>query len=484
MSRAARAALDVIVDAYPTARRLLIYCGKGNNAGDGYLVAAFARKQGLDATVVTLVNPDELKGDARTAHEAAVSTGVEITGNHFDQSGQADYDVVIDALLGTGFQGEPRAAFAAAIATINAMSLPVVAIDLPSGVNASTGAATQAVNAEHTVTFITRKVGIYTGPGRLKAGQIHFVDLGVPENLYPQAIAHACFWHPSCLPRPGSAAYKHQQGHVLVVGGDHGMPGAVMMAAEAAMRVGAGMVTVATQVTHSSAVVGRVPEVMTIDPDEPGFVERLPDFDLIVLGPGLGRRGWGRNLYQQIERSNRPVLLDADGLYWLSQTGVWAGGSLSMTPHAAEAARLLGITVPELEENRTGSAQRLADKFKARVNLKGPGSILVGHRRLEICMHGNPGMATAGMGDVLSGVAGGILAGAYRQGMTQEEADVLFFSAVALHSCAADNAVARLGPRSLVATDVIRALPETIQTGPNQTGRNQSAGRGDDDEVD
>ena len=459
MRRAAREALRVIVEEYPAAQRLLVVCGKGNNAGDGYLVASLAIRQGLHATVLSVVAPERLSGDAALAYQEAQQTGVELV----DQVDDIErFDLVVDAMLGTGIREEPRPLFAEVITKINEANSPVVAIDLPSGVNATTGAAAHAVRADHTVTFITEKIGTATGPGRSHAGQIHFCDLGVPEHLLPRPLALPCSWDIRALPQPSLNAYKHQMGHVLVAGGDLGMPGAVAMASEAALRVGAGMVTVATRVEHADALLTRLPEAMTIDPDADDFLERLESFDVVVLGPGLGRQDWGRQLYQNVEKSRRPVVLDADGLYWLAQETTWQGGPLAMTPHSAEAARLLNTTVLDIEMDRLASARLLGEKYDARVNLKGPGSVLRLEGHIEICIHGNPGMATAGMGDVLSGIVGGVLAGGYRAQFSSPELDNLFSAAVALHSCAADRASLRVGMRSLVATDVIHALPATM----------------------
>ena len=459
MQRAAEAALTVIIEQFPSASRLIVICGKGNNGGDGYLIAARAIERGLRATAVALVDPLKLTGDAALAHQAAQDAGVVIR----DSVGSFEgYDVIVDAMLGTGFSGEPRDFVAEAITAINSSSLPVVAVDLPSGVSASTGAANLAVRAHHTVTFISRKVGTFTGPGRALSGMVHFCDLGVPEHLYSTACLTPCYWHPNRLPALDSGAYKHQLGSVLVAGGDLGMPGAAAMAAEAALRVGAGMVTVATHREHAHALLTRLPEAMTVNPEGSDFEASIENYDLVVLGPGLGREAWGENLFRAIERSGRPVVLDADGLWWLAEVDSWQGGPLWMTPHAAEAARLLDQVVAELESDRVTAAATLADRFAGRVNLKGPGSIVHCRGRAQLCIHGNPGMATAGMGDVLSGIVGGILSGGYRQGASDDVLDDLFSAAIALHSRAGDRAAQVHGMRSLVATDVVRALPETI----------------------
>ena len=461
MRRAAQEALRVIVAEYPEANKLLVICGKGNNGGDGYLVASLAAAQGIAATVVSIFEPSELSGDAVLAYEEVCKLGIACLEN-MDELDLDAFDVVVDAMLGTGFRDEARPSFAEAITKINESKSPVVAIDLPSGVNASTGASSHGVQSDHTVTFITQKIGTSTGPGRSLAGRVHYCDLAVPGHLLPTPFASPCHWYGGALPHPGTNAYKHQMGHVLIAGGDLGMPGAVAMAAEAALRVGAGMVTIATRVEHADAMLARIPEAMTLDPEADDFVDRLSSFDVVVLGPGLGRKSWGLGLYQNVEASKVPVVLDADGLFLLAQNKHWHGGQLAMTPHSAEAARLLDGSVSQIEADRFSSAQALGEQYQARINLKGPGSVLRLQSRLEICVYGKPGMATAGMGDVLSGIVGGVLAGAYRSTATEDEKDQLFSAAVALHSKAADHAASQVGMRSLVATDVIRALPTTM----------------------
>ncbi len=460
MARAARAALDVVVSEYPQATRILVVCGKGNNAGDGYLLAALAREQGLEPSALALIPVAELQGDAVVAQKRARDAGVVILVGDLDPTA---YDVVVDAMLGTGFKGEVRPVYLGAIEQINACRVPVVSIDIPSGVDASTGRAGAAIQADHTVTFISQKLGTATGSGKSLTGQMHFAGLGIPKGLYFAPSAYPCRWDASRLGSAADNAYKHEQGHVLVVGGDLGMPGAVAMAGEAALRVGVGMVSIATRTEHSAALVARIPEAMTIDPDGSAVEAKLEQIDLVVLGPGLGRGMWAKSLYDLVEASGKPTVLDADGLYWLAQAQAWRGGRLFVTPHSAEAARLLGVAVDEIENDRVGSASELGKRFHARVNLKGPGSIVRLSDRVEVCKHGNPGMATAGMGDVLSGVIGGLLATAARQAGSEEVFDSLFSVGVALHSAAADKAAARIGMRSLLATDVIRALPRTIR---------------------
>ncbi|MEZ5560140.1 MAG: NAD(P)H-hydrate dehydratase [Pseudomonadales bacterium] len=483
MERAGRAAFRALLERWPEARSLSICCGRGNNAGDGYVVAGLARRLGLDVQVLQVGDAGELTGDAARARDQALAEGVEPVAASAALRG----DVIVDALLGTGFRGELRPPFAELVARINAARLQydsapdgrhgVLAIDIPTGVEADTGAVRgSAVHADLTVTFIGRKIGLYTGAGVACRGELRYADLGVPSQLF-RAIAGCPLldFHEvaaAALPRRDANAYKQALGHVVVAGGDHSMGGATLMAAEAALRVGAGMVSVITRAGHRPAILARRPEIMVVDADD--LAQRAAVFgraSCLVAGPGIGRAPWGRELLQQALALQLPTVLDADGLWWAAELNLppaGRGGDLVITPHAAEAARLLGITTAEVAHDRPQCALRLVERSGGIAVLKGAGSLIAGPAPaagtrggatavtpalLGVCGHGNPGMATAGMGDVLSGVIGGLLA----QGLTATDAALL---GVCLHSCAADKAVRRLGELSLLATDL---LPEIIE---------------------
>lgn len=456
MQRAADAAFAALLQHFPGIAFVTVFCGKGNNAGDAYLVAARALQYGLEVQLIAVVDPAELTGDAALAHAEAVAAGVTVTAAPEAIIGE----VIVDGLLGTGLSGAPRGPYKSAIDAINAVPQPVLSIDIPSGVSADTGAVFDevAVRADVTVTFITRKLGLHTGAGVSYAGVREYHRLGVPDQIY-QAAATAVplvTWDPAALPALDANTYKHRQGHVVVAGGDANMPGAVSLAAEAALRAGAGMVTVATRPQHAAAIVARVPEAMVVDAADADAV--LTRADLVILGPGLGRESWGEALYAKVERSDKPTVLDADGLHWLSLKGAWAGGELVMTPHIAEAAKLLGEGAGDVQADRIGAAAALRDKFAACGVVKGAGTIVFDHDGCGVLAHGNPGMASAGMGDVLSGIMGGLLAPlAQSAGGSAWQRTVAL--AAALHSAAADAAVQQVGERSLLASDVTRALP-------------------------
>lgn len=465
MQRAGRAAFRVLLDLWPDCGRLLVCCGKGNNAGDGYLVAGLARETGLEVLLWQLGDPGELEGDAARARDWAAGRGVRALAG---PPGELRGDVVVDALLGTGLRGELQEAYAATAAAVNSSGLPVLAIDIPTGVSADTGAAAAgSVRATVTVTFIGRKLGLFTGPGVSHAGTVVFDDLGVPSAVYRNQRGIPLLRYPTLPDRYRLAprdpnVYKHALGHLVVVGGDHSMGGAPLMAAEAALRTGAGMVTVVTRAGHRPAILARCPELMVVDGDDGALRgEVLEKASALVVGPGLGRGPWGEMLLREALAAGLPTLVDADGLGLLARSAVSPRVPLVITPHAGEAARLLDRSTAEIQGDRPGAARALAELAGGAAVLKGAGTLLAGVGQpgrgvdeadlLGVCGHGNPGMASAGMGDVLSGVIGGFLA----QGMGVAEAAV---AGTCLHGFAADRAALTRGQRSLLATDLLEPL--------------------------
>ncbi len=453
MLRAGRAAFDELTARWPRARSLTVFCGKGNNAGDGYVIAGLARETGLDAQVVQ-VGTGAFEGDAELARQWAAERGVMPD----TADAPARGEVLVDALLGTGLSGPPREAFAEAVDRINASGRPVLAVDVPTGVSGDTGAVLgEAVRADVTVSFIGPKLGLYTGPALGYRGELVHAGLGVPQSVLDRV--------PGCpllsftrdsLPSLGVDLYKHRAGHLVVVGGDLSMGGAPLMAAEAALRTGTGLVSVITRGEHRPAILARRPEIMVQDASDRDAVGDLLDrATALAIGPGIGRGKWGENLFRRAVDTARPMLIDADGLRWLADLDVQPAGRPVVTPHAAEAAQLLETAVAEVEADRPGSALRLAGVVGGVAVLKGPGTVCAADDLLGVCSHGNPGMATAGMGDVLSGVIGGLLA----QGLCAADAAIV---GVCLHSRAADLAAERGSERGLVATDLFETIVELL----------------------
>jgi hydroxyethylthiazole kinase-like uncharacterized protein yjeF len=461
MQRAGRSAFEQMLQSWPDARAVSVICGKGNNAGDGYIVACLAHQLGLQVQLIAVNSPELLQGDARTAYEDFVAVGGAV--EPADQP--IKHDLVVDALLGTGFRPPLRDSHSEIIQRINESAAAVLALDLPSGVDPNTGAvagAHGAVRASMTVTFVGRKIGLYTGAGKGFVGDLHVADLGITDlSNHTPGQATLLTWQHQLLPALPLNTYKHQRGKVVIVGGDHGMGGAVLMAAEAALRCGAGLVSVVSRPEHRSALLARVPEVMFVDAESAALPDTLNAADFIVIGPGLGRDPWGAELFATVAATAAAKLIDADGLYWLAKADDMPASDLFITPHGGEAAKLLSVGVPAVEADRLESALQLARNYECNVVLKGPGSVVVTENGIQICGHGGPGMATAGMGDVLTGICAGLMAPLYagnksRQGREQ------FAQAIALHSASADLVAETLGPLSVMATDVISILPSLL----------------------
>jgi NAD(P)H-hydrate epimerase len=422
MERAGAAVATEVLRSYPDARRFAVICGVGANGGDGRIAARILREAGRDA-----VETDDPSGA----------------------------EVVIDALFGTGFRGAPRPEAAALIERIGASGAPVVAVDLPSGVDASTGeVAGPAVEADVTVTFHASKVGLAVSPGRFHAGRVVVADIGLEPA--PTAIVRATASILDRVPRRSERDTKFTAGSLLVVGGAPGTTGAAVLAATAALRADAGYVTLAVP----SPCLG-IAETLVLEPVKRGFewataVETL-DADLgrasaVALGPGLGRSEEARALVRTLlERTALPVVVDADGLFALESVG--RPGPLVLTPHAGELARLLDESSEWVSAHRLAAAGRCAERFDAVVLLKGPDTIVrAPDGRIIVCDSGPPSLATAGTGDVLTGVVGAFLA----KGLDPVDA--------AVAAAVAHGRAARAVPRQagLVASDVAAALPSVL----------------------
>ena len=457
MSRAARATFRVMLSRLSCPEALTVYCGTGNNGGDGYVIATLAHQRGVPVRVVQLGDVERIRGDALTARERAIEAEVLI--EEFAQAAPPVEGVIVDALLGTGLSGEVRGDYAAAIAAINRSGCPVVAVDTPSGLCADTGKVLGvAVVADCTVSYIGMKQGLLTGAAPEFVGQLYFSDLMVPPQAYWRVAPSAQRVDLKALrhwlaPR-AATAHKGHFGHVMVVGGDLGMAGAAMMSSQAAGRVGAGLVSCATRPEHIAALLAHSPEVMAHGVVSGQEVEPLLErASVLVVGPGLGRQSWGEQLLQKACQLSLPMVLDADALNLLSEGRVVTEAQRShwiLTPHPGEAARLLGCSTAEINADRFAAATALQQRYGGVVILKGCGTVIASDAGVRVSGYGNPGMASGGMGDVLSGILGGLLA----QGIPAAAAAAL---GVALHGRAADLA-ASSGQRGLLATDLIPYL--------------------------
>lgn len=462
MGRAAKATFDAICQKWPDLQSMQVFCGGGNNGGDGYLVAVLAHQKEIDVSVVTLKAPEQLVGDAQQAYQRCVNTGISI--RPFDTDTRITAELAVDAMLGTGLAGDVIGLYEDAIDLINAASAHCCAVDIPSGLCANTGQPLgKSVEAELTVCFIGLKRGLLTGQGRHYSGDLRFDDLAVPEAVYEHVPTSCIRINRKMLKglvRPRSkTAHKGDNGHVLLLGGNYGMPGAIIMAAEAAIHSGAGRVTVATREEHLSALAIRRPEVMARSVEnKEQLQELLKGKNVVVAGPGLGLDEWGHTLLREVMASECSVVLDADALNLLSkhpQLRRRRKSPIILTPHPGEASRLLQIHSNKIEQDRFSAVADCVEQFGAITLLKGAGTIISDGAEAYLCSAGNPGMAVAGMGDVLSGVLGALLA----QGIDPLKATQL---ACWLHSSAADDIVAHQGEIGLLATQLIPVIREKL----------------------
>lgn len=450
MVRAAAASWHLLKAHWPQARRVVVLAGPGNNGGDGYVLARFARADGFEVELITVGDHKALRGEAREAQAETLLAGVVA---HAWKGALPEADVYVDALLGTGLNKPPKGDFAAAIAALNTSRRPVLALDLPSGLAADSGAELgEAVRAAATLSFIGLKAGLLTGRGPACTGELHFDDLGVPASVYtseiPVARRLAVRELAELLPPRERDGHKGRYGHVLLIGGDHGMAGAIAMAAEAAGRAGAGLVTVATRAEHAAVLTARRPETMVhgvaVAEDLAPLLVRAT---VVVIGPGLGQGEWGRALFAAALAAGKPLVLDADALNLLAEQPRAQGGWV-LTPHPGEAARLLNTDTAAVQADRLAAARALAQRYGGVAVLKGAGTVVDDGRHPAICPYGNPGMGTGGMGDVLAGVIGALLA----QGLGLSGAAA---AGVLVHALAGDDAAAAGGERGLAATDLL-----------------------------
>ncbi|MDQ6803762.1 MAG: NAD(P)H-hydrate dehydratase [Actinomycetota bacterium] len=470
MERAGTGLAELVSRIAPTGR-VAVVCGKGNNGGDGFVAARVLRAQGREVDVLILAEPDEYQGGARTNLERLPGAPP----RPFDRALLAGAGAIVDAILGTGFAGEPRAPAAGAIEAINdAREQSVVAAcDVPSGVDASTGVVLgAAVRAHATATFHAGKPGLWIAPGKQHAGEVHVVDIGIPPGrpgtpriglIGPEVI--------DGVPRRGAESTKFAAGSVLVCGGSPGLTGAPCMASESAMRAGAGYVTACVPASLHAIFEGRLLEVMTAPLHDSGgalhptavgdAVERAARVDAVILGPGLGRDpGAVRFARGLASATESPLLLDADGLNaHAGELEALADRTAAtiLTPHPGELGRLLGIESHAVQARRLECARRAAAEARAIVVLKGDDTIVAQpDGRVAVSRGGAPALATAGTGDVLSGVIGAFLS----KRMDPFHAAC---AGVFAHVSAGRYAATTIGPEGVIASDVIDALPRAIR---------------------
>ena len=453
MHRAGRFVYETLLRHWPDTSKITIFCGNGNNAGDGYIVAGFAHDRGLLAQVIQIGDLTRLKGDAKRAYEWMRQRGVDT-----QPPGEIQGQVIVDALLGTGAAGAVRPNYQQAIDQINSAQCPVIAVDLPSGVCVDTGAllSPQPVRANVTATFVADKIGLRTGGAVDFVGQIELTRLGAPQELYARidgidTVGGPRF--PGTMPPRRPGAHKNDSGHVLVIGGDTGMGGAAMLTSMAALRSGAGLVSACTRPLHVPGFLARLPEVMVLGTDDADSADLLLDrATVIAIGPGLGRSQWSESLLRKALDASKPLVIDADGLNLVAKLDLKIPPGAILTPHPGEAARLLGMPSGEIMDNRLKSASAISERFDATVVLKGAGSLVAcGGVVRALNPVTNAALGTAGSGDVLTGIC----AAALGHGLDPLESATV---AVHLHSRAASRASLKRSGQALTASDLVENI--------------------------
>ena len=450
----AGAALDAhLQHHWPQLRLLWVCCGQGNNGGDGYVLARLAQARGILVRLFAL-GPPKAGSEAELACRRWLAAGGEIHACPSESEFATEQpDLLVDALLGIGPECELRGSVVAWIDDINRRRLPVLAVDLPSGLHAESGAMLGvAVRASQTLCLVGWKPGLLTGQGPELAGRLTLCSLGAEACMDESELPllqradylRARFW----LKPRSRTAHKGSCGRLLLLGGGPGMPGAIRLAAEAALRSGAGLVKVVTWGAHQASLLAGRPELMCEEaPSSPAEQAALATWASVrVLGPGLGLGAWSRSLWQQQLALPGPLVLDADGLNLLAESPCRRDDWI-LTPHPGEAARLLDCAVAEVERDRLQAVRQLQRRYGGVVLLKGAGTLVCDGDRIWICQEGNPGMASGGMGDLLSGIIGALWA----QGLSQADAA---WVGVCVHGEAGDLA-ADAGERGMLASDLL-----------------------------
>lgn len=451
MQRAGKAVFERCVSLQPNSETYLVLVGVGNNAGDGYITALNAVNGGKKVILCAVDPQREVTGDVARAQKAWLDNGGKVEA--FDPQLIERCDLIIDALLGIGIVGIIRNEFADVIDAINHSNVPVVSVDLPSGLDADTGESLgRCIQADITITFIGIKLGLTTGAGKQSCGQLIFEDLGIgkafAEIARSDASALDIAHFKGLAPRPVHS-HKGTYGRLLCVGGNSGMAGAIRLSAEAALRSGTGLVKVYAHESSKIQISAGRPEIMVTSTH---LDEALDWATCIVIGPGLGQDDWSKATYESVlnycQNNPKPMVIDADALNIMATTASFITiDDCVMTPHSGEAARLLNVSVDEVEDNRFVFARQVAERYHATCVLKGAGTIIDDEQNSWVCRHGNPGMATAGMGDVLTGIIGSLMA-------QSVDTNLACQYGVSLHAKAGDIVAENQGQRGMLASDL------------------------------
>lgn len=482
MTRAGTAAFQVLYQRWPAAKSILVLSGKGNNGGDGFILARLAYLANINVSVLVTCETKDIKGDALTAYQAMLTAGVTQIKNKNLVAAVHDFsgDVIVDALFGIGFYGKLNEPMEALVATINTHKAAVLSVDIPSGLCATTGLVNEgnAVIADITITFIVYKKGLLTGQAANYVGELVLADIGL-ESAFTEAVISNVFYQagnpllntPSPLKTRLNTSHKGTIGQVLAIGGGEGMPGAIRLASEATLRCGAALVGVCCHENNQTMVFNGLPELM-LAPNTAALLSdsiALKKASVIILGPGLGQSTWSKALFDLVvseliaveaintERDNNKtkwLVIDADGLTLLAQTEIFCEHWI-LTPHPKEAAILLGCDVASIEADRYSAVQRIAQQYGGICILKGAGTLISDGNQTVINSTGNAGMASGGMGDVLAGV----VAALSLQANDYFDASC---AAVYIHGAAGDIIADKYGQRGILASDLFTPLRRLI----------------------
>ncbi|HEY9018560.1 NAD(P)H-hydrate dehydratase [Thiomicrospira sp.] len=448
MKRAAGFANQLIQKQWPQAQQIYILCGPGNNGGDGYALAKIAHINGQKVDIAQIGQPP-IEGDAAQARQEAEALG--LIAADFSAQKLMQADLVVDALFGIGLNRPLEAPWNQIIDAINMAQRPILALDLPSGLDANTGQVLgSAIQAQHTACFIVQKIGLYLNDGPDHTGQVHLGDLQLPIELLDGFTPLATSWEQDDLPsiKRRRNTHKGTYGSALLIGGNYNMVGALALAGKACLRSGVGLCKLVSRAEHQVALSQIQPELMCYQSAD--FHRLAIKSDVIAIGPGLGTDSWAWNLYEEVCKSNRPLVLDADALNCLALEPFHYERWI-LTPHPGEASRLLERPTHVIQNDRISAIQALHKRYGGVIVLKGAGSLIYDGQNMALCRSGNPGMAVGGMGDVLTGLIAGLVA----QGFSLFEAAQ---RGVELHARAGDKVAQSRGQSSLLPSDIIDLL--------------------------
>lgn len=453
MTRAGKDAFSLLQSLCPQMQSITVFCGTGNNAGDAYVVAHEALLAGKQANVIALSPTYTLAKDALLAYQTYIDAGGVVANYKADLA--VNSDVIVDGLLGIGINRDLTGLYAQAVTTINQSNSLVLSLDIPSGLQANSGHVMgMAVKANYTITFIALKKGLFTGLAADYCGNIYFSSLAVPNQIYQEIYSNTQRIINANMPPRKRCLHKGNNGHVLVIGGDQGFGGAVLLAAEGSARAGAGLVSIATHATHANSIAIIKPELMCFGvATKEDFLPLLQRASVYALGPGLGKSQWAQQLLHLTLNTQKPVVVDADALNLLAENPIYCTRWI-LTPHPGEAARLLRCSVIAIQQDRFRAVSKLQQKYGGVVILKGVGTLIANGKMIYVVNTGNPGMASGGMGDLLTGIVAALIA----QGWSLIDAAT---TAVYIHGKAADRASTK-GERGLLATDLLTYIQQLV----------------------